>query len=483
MNPNKVFFYLILLSTIFIAFLGNSSCAVIVPPTGGPKDTLPPRLVLANPHNSSLHVSGNKIVLYFDEYVDVKDVSANIAVSPIPKVNPLVESKLKAVTVKIKDTLQPNTTYSINFGKAIRDVNEGNILRNFTYVFSTGSYIDSMEYSGRVLVANTGKADSTLIAILHLKKDDSAVVKERPRYFTRVDSTGHFTFRYIAPGTYYLYAMKDDANSRKYLSKSQLFAFADSAVVIGKKNVSLTLYAYAEKDDKTSGKTSGSKSGTGSKPAAEKPKDKEKDKRLQFSTTIKNGQFDVLDTLTFVFANALKIFDSSQLRFTDENYKDIRNYHFIHDSTNKKITLVYNWMDVLDTKFYLIATKEFAQDSAGRKLLKTDTIPFSTKKESDYGEVDLRFRNLDLSRNPVLQFVQSDVVKRSYVFKRSSEFKIRLFEPGEYELRILYDDNKNGVWDPGEFFGKHRQPEKVQPIRNKLNVKANWDNDKDIPLP
>ena len=170
------------------------------------------------------------------------------------------------------------------------------------------------------------------------------------------------------------------------------------------------------------------------------------------------------------------------MRFTDENYKDISNYRIIHDSANKRFTLVYNWLNVLDTKFHLIANKDFAQDSSGRKLLKNDTIDFSTKQESDYGAVDIRIRNLDLSRNPVLQFVQTDVVKYSYPFKKTPEFKIRLFEPGEYELRILYDDNKNGVWDPGEFFGKHRQPEKVQSIRNKLNIKANWDNDKDISL-
>lgn len=480
MNPRKVLFSLILLSSIFIAYLGNSSCAVMVPPTGGPKDTLPPRLVLANPRMSTTHFAGNKIILYFDEYVDAKDITTNLIVSPVPKTNPIIESKLRTVTIRLKDSLQPNTTYSINFGKSIRDVNEANILRNFTYVFSTGNYLDSMEYSGRVLVANTGKSDSTLIVMLHRNGDDSAVIKERPRYFTRVDSTGHFNFTYIAPGTYYLYAMKDDAGSRKYLSKTQLFAFADSPVVVGRPTVPLTLYAFAEKDTaKTTGKSSGSKSSTPAKP---KKDDKKEDRRLQFATSIKNGEFDVLDTLYFQFPTPLKVFDSTQVRFTDEYFKNIRNYHFLHDSTNKRITLVYNWLDVLDTRFFLIATKEFAQDSAGRKLLKTDTLSFRTKKESDYGEVLLRFRNLDLSKNPVLQFVQTDNVKYSHVFGKSTQFKTRLFEPGEYELRILYDTNRNGVWDPGEFIHKHRQPEKVLPIRNKLNVKANWDNDKDITL-
>jgi hypothetical protein len=114
-----------------------------------------------------------------------------------------------------------------------------------------------------------------------------------------------------------------------------------------------------------------------------------------------------------------------------------------------------------------------------------DTLSFQTKKDIEYGEVRIRIPNLDLSRNPVLQFIQGDAVKYSYRFVNRKEFKVQLFAPGEYELRLLFDDNKNGIWDSGEFFGKHRQPEKVMPIgstKKKFNVKANWDNEVDITL-
>src|SRR4029077_15730572 len=103
-----------------------------------------------------------------------------LIVSPVSKTEPLVDVHLRTVTIRIKDTLQPNTTYSFNFGKSIKDVNEGNILKNFTYVFTTGTYIDSAELSGNVIVAATGKADSSLIVMLHRKLDDSAVIKEKP---------------------------------------------------------------------------------------------------------------------------------------------------------------------------------------------------------------------------------------------------------------------------------------------------------------
>jgi hypothetical protein len=174
------------------------------------------------------------------------------------------------------------------------------------------------------------------------------------------------------------------------------------------------------------------------------------------------------------------------LRLTEADFRDISpgQYHFHRDSTNTQFTLIYPWPT--GTSFHLILARDFAKDSSGRQLLKTDTISFSTKKDIDYGEVRIRIPNLDLSRNPVLQFVQSDVVKYAYPFKTQKEFRKVLFAPGDYELRILYDANKNGVWDPGEFFGKHRHPEIVQPVKGlrggKFTVKANWDNDLDITL-
>ena len=131
-------------------------------PTGGPKDSIPPRLVSASPTLNSTNVKGNKITLTFNEYIDLKEAQTNVLISPLPKKQPSIDFKLKTVTVKLKDTLLPNTTYSINFGNAIVDNNEGNPLKDFTYVFSTGNQIDSFTLSGKVILAETGKYDSTI---------------------------------------------------------------------------------------------------------------------------------------------------------------------------------------------------------------------------------------------------------------------------------------------------------------------------------
>lgn len=472
----KTLIFFIFISIAFIGIMSGTGCANIIPPTGGPKDTIPPKLVSAVPKNGTLNFNGKLITFTFDEYVEVKDKEKNLVINPSPKSTPTVESKLKVVTVKLRDSLQPNTTYTFNFGNAIRDENEGNIIKNFTYVFSTGSYLDSMEFSGKVLIAVTGKADSTLIVVLHRNLDDSAVAKERPRYVTTVDTNGIFVFHHLKPGTYRVYALEDEGGSKMYTSKSQVFAFADSPVVVSQNTPPVMLYAYAEETFKKTAKKTTTNTSDNKKPS-------EKDKRLILQTNIQGNEFDVLDTLNISFATPLKFFDSTKFQVTDDLYKDIP-YTFLKDSTNKKLTVFFK--KDLDTKYHIVADKEFAADTFGRKLLKIDTISFRTKRESQYGEVRLRFRNLDLSKNPVLQFVQNNVVKYSYRFT-TREFYAKIFKPGEYDLRILYDENKNGIWDPGSFFEKHKQPEKVQQIKvnkpkNQLNIKANWDNETDFIL-
>ncbi|GGB12445.1 Ig-like domain-containing domain [Puia dinghuensis] len=475
-------FSLILFSLLLIGSIAPSGCANIVPPTGGPKDTIPPRLVSAVPKDSAKNFTGTKIIFNFDEYIDGKDIRNELLVSPVPKIDPIVDTKLRTVTVRIKDTLQDNTTYALFFGKGIKDVNEGNILRNFTYVFSTGAAIDRGDFTGNVVVANTGKADSTLIAVLQDSLYDSAVVKNRPRYIAKCDSAGRFHFRYVKPGTYALYAMKDEGGSHKYLSKAQLFAFADAPVSIGMSTPSETLYAYVEGFDTTKKATTAG-GGTGAKPAPPKRLNKESDRRLQVNINASGNVFDVLDTFRITFSSGLKVFDSTQVRFTDENFHDIdaRQYRYVRDSTNKTFALYYAWPT--DTKYHLIFPRTFGQDSIGRKLLKDDTVSFKTKKDIDYGEIRIRVLNLDMSLHPVLLFVQGDKIKYTIPFNTRREVRRILFPPGEYELRILYDTNRNMIWDHGVFFGKNkRQPEKVTTIRKKLNVKANWDNDQDITL-
>jgi hypothetical protein len=443
-------------------------CANIIPPQGGPKDTLPPRLIKASPPDSSRHFSANKIVFTFDEFLDRLDnIQQNLLVSPVPKNNPEVDSKFRAITVKLKDTLEPNTTYSLNFGNAIKDINEGNVLKNFTYVFTTGSSLDSLSFAGNVLLAETGKPDTTLIVMLYKNSDDSAVVKEKPRYITRLDNQGNFIFRNLPGGNFYIYALKDESGTHRYLSVKSLFAFADKPVIVSQNTEPITLYAYQEIQ-------------TPSVLLQQPSTNKNADKRLKFQTNLENGQMDLLNDFGIVFEKPLKIFDTTKIHFSsDSTFSYVAGYRINLDSTKRKITIQLSWKE--NKRYNVILEKDFATDSFGRKLLKSDTISFKTKKLSDYGSLRIRFKNLDLSKNPVLQFVQNNSVVRSVVLT-SAEIHISVFFPGEYDLRILFDRNKNGKWDAGEFFGKHRQPEIVKPVDRHIIVKASWENEFDIAL-
>ena len=465
----------LLLSLFFLAqLIAPLGCANMIPPTGGPRDSLPPVLVSINPPDSSKNFAGKRIVFQFDEFVTVENPRENLLVSPVPKIDPVVESRLRTVTVTIKDTLQENVTYSIDFGDAIRDINEGNVFKDFKYIFTTGNHFDSLEITGNVVVAETGTVDSTLIVMLHSSFDDSAVIKERPRYITKLEQDGRFKFENLPPGRYAIYAMKDEGGQRRYLSKGQLFAFSDSLINTAVSPPPVTLYAYIEeKADQTapSDLTVPGRPGTRTRAGTVE--------RLSFTTNTQNQQLDLLSNLELNFSAKIRDFDSTKLRLTNETYENLGGYYFIRDTGRREIALVHHWVE--NTPYNLIIEKEFVTDTAGRQIQRNDTLSFRTKQAREYGEVRLRLLNLDLTKNPVLQFVQSNDVKYAYPLT-SRNFNARLFQPGDYDLRILYDANKNGKFDPGEFFKNKRQPERVLPISRKLNVKANWLNEVDITL-
>jgi hypothetical protein len=193
---------------------------------------LPPKLVSTNPTQPATNFTGNRINLYFDEYVQIQELLQNLLVSPTPKNNPYIDYKLKSVTIRLRDTLEPNTTYTINLGNSIKDINENNVLKDFRYVFSTGATIDSLNLAGKVQEAETGKVDSTIMVLLYKNLNDTAVIKLKPKYIARLDGSGNFTFQNLSPGEYKIYAIKETDGSRTYNNPSELFAFSEKSVIV-----------------------------------------------------------------------------------------------------------------------------------------------------------------------------------------------------------------------------------------------------------
>jgi hypothetical protein len=453
--------FLLLFITWIISITG-AGCAQIGAPTGGLKDTLAPVLVSANPKINSTQFKGNKITLVFNEYIDVKEIQTNLLVSPLSKTLPVVDFKLKTVTIKLKDTLLANTTYALNFGNAIADNNEGNPFKDFTYVFSTGPTIDSLTLSGTVRLAESNRVDSTITAMLYKTYDDSAVLNKKPDYLAKLDGNGKFNFTNLASGAYKLYALKDGDGGKTYNSTIETFAFADSDIVVTKNVTNIDLYASAVEKE--------SKNKTPIKSAPEK--------KLRYNSDVLIGVQDLLLPLQINFNNAIKIVDSNMIQLTDSNFKKITAAKLQLDSTKKILSINPKW--VQDELYILIINKKAIADTTGNTLTKSDTIRFKTKRDSDYGNLVLRFKGYVKDQPLVIQFFKGDDLYTSATIK-SAVWNNKLFTPGEYELRLLYDTNKNGQWDPGNYH-KKRQPEKVKILDKKLSIRSNWDTERDIQL-
>jgi hypothetical protein len=435
-------------------------CANMLPPSGGPRDTIPPVIVNANPHDSTVNFKGDRIVLTFNEELDdPRDPRNNIIFTPAFEIDPDVTTKGKALTVKFKDTmLRPNTTYVINFGDAIIDITEGNAAKNFVYTFSTGPFLDSLEISGKVLLAENGGIDTTLNVVLYKDLRDSSIFSKGPLYVARLDRNGNFRFHNLPKDTFAIYAF---GGGRRYNSK-QLFAFKDTSVIAGEAD-SLVLYAYREASATTS--PTSLNIGVGRVNA--------NDRRLRFTPSTTSQQ-ELLNDFTLTFPIPLKSFDSTKMHLATDSVFHPENFTASLDTSKKEVRIKTEWKEGM--AYHLILEKDFATDTAGKQLLKTDTLSFVTKKKADYGSLALKIKNIASFKNPVLQFIQNNQVVLSVPIK-SGVYNQALFVPGEYNLRVFDDVNGNGKWDTGKFFGGKRQPEIVHTITNPITIKANWDNE------
>lgn len=458
--------YLFVIVLIALAF---SRCAQIVAPTGGPKDTLPPYLVNATPPDSSLHFKSKKIVLDFDEFIQLQDLQKQLIIAPNPKRQPQIRSKLRTLTISWEnDTLKPNTTYTINMGNAIEDIDEGNPLKGFRYVFSTGDYLDSLEIGGEIRDARTGMPDSTMAVMLYYDLTDSVVTKEKPVYYARTTGDGSFLFRNLPHGTFKLFALKDANGDLQYNDSTEAIAFIAAPLKLDSNIRGINLFDFLEKENVPAA----AKAAPAAAPSKEKGKPKVK--KLTVHVQLNNGEQDLNKPLLLGFDAPLKSVDSTGITLQEDSAYHPVTFGFTEDTSRKAVRLSYHWKE--HTPYRLILDSAFARDTSGVALSKTDTLKFSTKSLSDYGTLTLHFDTKDTAHY-VVQLFQNDEMLQSAPLGDGS-WKTDYLNPGDYQIRVLKDDNRNGRWDRGCYFCKEkRQPEEVYSLKQKFTVKANWDND------
>ena len=245
----KVKHILITASLLLTAFLAQR-CANAVAPTGGPKDNTPPVVVEAVPENNSVNFIGKKIEITFDEYITLENANQNVLISPPLSEKPDIKLKNKTVVVKFKESLAPNTTYTINFGSAIKDLHEGNLFKDFVYSFATGDHIDTLSVKGNVLSAADKKPVENAYVGLYAADLDNVYdlpMSAKPNYITKTDKEGSFSLNGLADKNYLIFALKD-VNSNLYFDQpNEEVAFLDS-LVHPNDSISHTLYMFTEVD-------------------------------------------------------------------------------------------------------------------------------------------------------------------------------------------------------------------------------------------
>ncbi|PZP46482.1 MAG: hypothetical protein DI598_12045, partial [Pseudopedobacter saltans] len=266
--------------------------------------------------------------------------------------------------------------------------------------------------------------------------------------------------------------------NKQYSDSTMMFAFYNQVLHITDSTSPgrLVLYAYqqAPEEEKKNENSNGEESGHKKKKKNDKPQP------LKMSSTLDNGMQDLLTPFYFSFDRPLSKFDTSKIVLVDTLYHRVSGYKIRPDSsdtTYSKFVLEYPWKE--EQYFKLIVDTLAAIDSNQVWMAKIDTLDFKTKEEAAYAGIRIRIPDVDLSKNPVMQFFKNGKETDSIPLNDNKEVIRKLFYPGEYELKILYDLNKNGKWDPGDY-DKKLQPEIVERIRQKFNFKANWDNEPEI---
>ncbi|MBK0379987.1 Ig-like domain-containing protein [Mucilaginibacter segetis] len=511
-------------------------------PQGGPRDLTPPKLLKADPPNMTRNFSAKEINLEFDEYFKLTNAYQEISISPSQEKLPEYNIKKKTLNIKFTDTLSKNTTYVINFGKAIADVNESNVLKNFTYVFSTGNHIDSLSISGNVINSLTQKKEKDVtVMLLPLSQDTSIFGKKKPSIYTATDTSGNFSLNNLHEGSYKIYALKEASPNKIFDNDNELIAFLKDTIIVDKdiSNIRLTLFKQIpekfrviEKRFDTEGRINLVFNKQLFNPSIKilYPQGLDKDKLVDFSKSkdsasvyLRNLDFD---SLSVAFFDNNKPLDTAYLlKGKNETYKrtlqflynlsrdgklkpntdlniiatiPIENYNSslisltqdsvpVNDLNIQKDTssvrgyfLKHRWR--ANSRYELVLDKGAFTDIYGDKNKKTG-IRFVVDKPENYSVLTLKVTVPDTAKNYIVEFLtEQGKTLRSDIITKSGNIIYRNYLTDKYRVRVIYDDNKNGRWDSGNV-ASQTQPENIWISDKVISLRPNWDAEENLDIP
>ncbi len=437
-------------------FIVACSCAKVGSPTGGPKDTDPPEVKETKPLNkSTLDEQPKEIVIEFDEFIKLENATNQVYISPPleEKITTIVKGKKVVVEIP-KEIELDSATYTIKFGNAIKDNNEGNILENYEFVFSLKDYLDSMNVAGKVLKASDLKPhEESMYVMLYADKADSIPLKEKPSYISKTDNSGHYLISNVATGTYRLFALKDLNSNMIYDLQDESIAFHDTLitlhpdlfveeeVIIDTNNLELSDSVVVDSIEIDS---------TAKRMVFNyELRSFEKDFRNQYIT---NNDRPTKEKLILTFNEALTdsfkmepLFDT--LGINPWVYK---KYSHMLDTLEMWIadSNIYNQEELSYSVFYL------AKDSLDNMVMLNDTIKFTYSIEEEKGEV----QGLNINKNvesilelndtlslmfatPVFDILEDSVqlYKQIDTIRKAVEFKIITVPSSFLRYNVLFD--------------------------------------------
>ncbi len=496
---------------LLLLIVGVYSCANTGRISGGPKDETPPILdTLLSTQDRQINYNPKQLTFFFDEFVEVRDPAKQVIVSPPLTYIPSVKSRGKKVifTFDEKEKLRENATYTINFGDAIVDFHEGNKLQNFTFVFSTGDYLDSLSISGKIINAKTGDPEQEMIVVLYDILEDSIVRKEKPFYFTRPDRNGNFVFRNIKTDTFKLFALKDDNLNYKYDLETEKIAFIYEPIVLSSTSLdsvvlrsslpvpplklktrnlktygkavlhyntlvpqdipiashpeSLELYTEIQADSigifyDTAMDSFFIHAGLDTIKVVPKGRNEWISKtKMVVSSPVHKKRIHPTDSVVIAFNYPINEFDFKHFRLSD-TIGTLEDAHYKLDASGKNVIVHYPWD--LGEKYKLELDSGMVSSIYGHVNTKS-VVEFEALTLATSGTLIIDISDLDSTKNYVVHIIKNKVPAFGYTFNQVSNahIELKLLEPMKYDIEIFEDDNGNGLWDPGDYY-ERRQPE------------------------
>jgi len=504
-------------------------CAKRGIPNGGPKDEEPPFLTYADPSENSTNFKEDRIRLYFNEYIKLKDFRKQLVVSPpIDKsfytINPQSGAS-KFIQIDIKEELENNTTYVFNFGESVVDNNEENPFPFFNYVFSTGNFIDSLNISGNIKSSFQRKPEeyiSTFLYPIDENFSDSIIYKGSPNYVASTLDSTNFKMTNLKKGKYLLIALKDENSNYKFDPEFEKIGFTSEPLNLPFSD-SLELKLFQETIPFKSFKPfieNNNKIGFGFKGNADDVKINILNHPNVQSVITKNKE---TDTLNYWFKEFK--YDSLNFEVLNSNYK--KNYSLKFKESEKDSLIITSSIKStleLYESFKIISNRPLLKiDNDKINIYDKDSvsIPFKVNINNNQFDIDFHFEVLpndnyivELLPNAITDFFESTNDSLNYSFKTKSradygtlklgianiqefpvivhlindkediirEIKLNSYEdpclfenlkPGNYFVRVIFDTNSNGKWDTGNFL-KKIQPEKTFHYDQEITIRSNW---------